>query len=541
MHHLLGSCRVAGVFLLTCLLAACSSGGDGDSATRSTEIDVSTTALSFAASGPAADAPEAQSFTATFGEDVVHLAVISNSTNIATISSVIDGQTAEITVTPASPADVGSGVFTTAIALTGYFCGNANCTTLAAGNTRTVSVRYQVSPVVQAIAPYVATANKSDTAIVRGIGFGSFAPTGVRFGDVAATEFTVVSDNEMRVTYPALPAGTYEIQIDIPDHEGDLESTASLLVLPPTNYAAQTLSYPSSNPTVNRVLYDAERSALLVATNGAILRYVATDGTWGAPTSQAVTNLQDFSLTTNGSRLLVVTQSSLIPTDPATLAPGTAISPELENGIFLKSLAVTNDDRALLTTGRNENNSSPLYLYAPTQNTVTQISQSLNNATPAISRNGSSAIFVQGHSSASNALPVYLFTTISGRFEVTSASLHQNAIPPTVDRNGSRAVLNGTQVHGAQFALFGRLPNTTVAVALKSDGTRAYAYDPTVGGIVTYNVSEDNDEANYAAIGSTVPLAGDPGSGVKMTISPDNNTLFLAGSTQLVVQPTPTF
>jgi hypothetical protein len=172
---------------------------------------------------------------------------------------------------------------------------------------------------------------------------------------------------------------------------------------------------------------------------------------------------------------------------------------------------------------------------------LTQINQQLNNATPAVSANGTSAIFVQGHSSASNNLPVYLFTTGNGQFEVTAASLHQNTVMPVVDRSGSRAVLNGTQVRGVQFGLFGTLATSTAAVALKSDGTRAYAYDPTAGGIVTYNTSADNEEDPYPAVGTTTPIAGDPGSGVKMTISPDGRTLFLAGSARIVVQPTPTF
>jgi hypothetical protein len=542
VHHLLGLSRVAGV-LLTCLLGACSSGSDDSSPTRSTEIDVSTNELLFAAAGPAADAPAAQNITATFGEGVVHLAVINNSTNVADVTSVISGQSAEITVTPVAPSELGSGIFATALAVTGYFCSDADCTSLAAGNTQTVNVRYQISPVIERIAPYVATAGVSDSAVVRGIGFSSFAPQGVRFGDTAATEFTVVNDTELRVTYPALAAGTYEIQIDIPDHEGDLESTASLLVLEPTDYAAQTLTYSGSVSAVNRVIYDAERSALLIATDAAVLRYPSEGGVWGTPTSATVGGLRDISLTMNGSRLLTVASGSVIPTDPVTLAGGTAIAPAsaLASGVFLKSIAVLNDERAIITTGRNENNSSSLYLYAPTQTTLTQVNQQLNNATPAVSANGTSAIFVQGHSSASNNLPVYLFTTGNGQFEVTAASIHQNTVVPAVDRSGSRAVLNGTQVRGTGFALFGTLPSSTAAVALKSNGTRAYAYDPTAGGIVTYNTSADNDEDPYPAVGTTTPIAGDPGSGVKMTISPDGRTLFLAGSARIVVQPTPTF
>jgi hypothetical protein len=525
------------------LLGACSSGSDDGSATRSTEIDVSTNELLFTAAGPTADAPAPQNITATFGEGVVHLAVINNSTNLADVTSVVSGQSAEITVTPLAPSELGSGVFNAAVAITGYFCADANCTSLSAGNTQTVNIRYQVSPVIQRIAPYTATAGVSDEAVIRGVGFGSFAPQGVRFGDAAATEFTVVNDTELRVTYPALAAGTYEIQIDIPNHEGDLESTASLLVLEPTDYAAQTLAYSGSVSTVNRVIYDAERSALLVATDAALLRYPSTGGVWGTPASVAVEGLRDISLTMDGSRVLAVTSGSLIPADPVTLARGTATAPAsaLASGVFLKNIAVINDERGVITTGRNDNSPSSLYLYSPEQTSLTQLTQQLNNATPAVAANGAAVIFVQGHSSASNNLPVYLFTTGNGQFEVTAASLHQNTVPPTVDRFASRAVLNGTQVRGTGFALFGTLPSSTVAVALKSDGTRAYAYDPTAGGIVTYNTSADNDEKAYSAVGTTTPLAGDPGSGVKMTISSDSRTLFIAGNARIVVQPTPTF
>ena len=89
------------------------------------------------------------------------------------------------------------------------------------------------------------------------------------------------------------------------------------------------------------------------------------------------------------------------------------------------------------------------------------------------------------------------------------------------------------------LSLFGTLPDTTTAVVMKPNGTRAYTYDPTAGGIVIYDICVDRDEAAYVALGAATPLVGDPGSGVSMIISPDGGTLFLAGSAQIVVQPTP--
>jgi hypothetical protein len=50
----------------------------------------------------------------------------------------------------------------------------------------------------------------------------------------------------------------------------------------------------------------------------------------------------------------------------------------------------------------------------------------------------------------------------------------------------------------------------------------------------------DRDEAAYAPLDGATPLAGAPGSSVKMIITPDNGTLFLAGANgQIVIQPTP--
>lgn len=239
--------------------------------------------------------------------------------------------------------------------------------------------------------------------------------------------------------------------------------------------------------------------------------------------------------------MLAVTRTALVPTDPSTLAPGTSIAaPSLPSGTFLKALGVTNDDRALLTTGRSESAVSPLYLYSGRQATLTQLNTSLNNATPAAAASGSSMIFIQGTSATTTAPPVILFSTSSAQFEPTSASLTQNAVPPVVDRNGTRAVLNGRNVYGPNFALFGTLPTTTAAATVKPDGTRAYTYDPDAGGIRTFNISTARDNGGaYPDVGSTVPLAGDPGANPRMTISLDGNTLFIAGSTQLIVQPTP--
>lgn len=546
MHHLLGVRRVASV-LLVALLAACSSGGDGDDRTRSTEIVVSTNSITFSADAPDADTPAAQTITATFGSDVAHLAVIHNGRGIANVTSEISGRTATINVEPTAPSAIGSGIFTGSIAITGYFCADASCTSLAAGNTETITVSYQISPVIISVAPYVGIADKSASAILRGVGFASFATQGVRLGTIQATEFTVSTDSLIRFTYPALEAGSYDVQIDIPTHEGDIDSAARLVIVEPTDYAAEALDYPESG-AVRRIIYDAERSAILVGTDadgGTILRYAFADGAWQAPEIVALDDLQDFALSIHGDRLLAITRDSFVPLDATTLELGAEKeAPSLASGHFLKNIAVTNNDQALITTGRNENATSPLYVYVSRQDVLTQLSSTvLNNATPVATDSGSTVLFMQGHSSTTNQTAVIVFSATTGEFDVLPTQLRQNEIPPLVDRDGTRAILNGRRVHGEGFDLLGLLPETTLAVAINREGTRAYTYDSEAGGILTFDITEDiSDDTTgeeFTPEGPAEPLVANPGTGPRMAISPDGNTLFIAGNARVVIHPTP--
>ena len=257
------------------MLSACSSGGGDEGEKGSTQTSLSASSVSFSVDAPDADAPAPQTITATFGERVAHLSVIHTGVGVANVTSTVSGRTAEITIEPEQPSSLGSGIFQGVIAVTGYFCADAACTSLAAGNTQRISVNYQISPVILSIGPYIGTANVAGTAIVRGIGFASFATQGVRFNDTPATEFVLFGDQEIRVSYPALPAGSYEVQIDVPAHEGTLQSQATLVVVEPTAYPAQALAYPAGGPGVREILYDAERRAIVVATyksGGSLIR-----------------------------------------------------------------------------------------------------------------------------------------------------------------------------------------------------------------------------------------------------------------------------
>lgn len=541
MHHFHGARRIAGVALLLSL-CACSGGGSDDNKT-SRQIELSTDSVSFAAESPIADTPAAQVVTATFSPGLANLAVIFNGRGVESVTTAVTGNTAQITITPSAPTSLGGGIFASTVGVTGYFCADASCSRLEAGASKTLSVSYQVSPTATTIAPNVGISGVSDAAILRGAGFSGFTVEGVKFGDTAATETTVVSDNEIRVTYPALPAGSYPVTVEVQNLAGSVPSTAALVVVDPISYPAQTLAWPAAVTTVRAMVYDAQRSALLVATDaggGTIVRYPYVSGAWGTPSSVAVANLQDMALSTDGSKLLALTTTTLVPVNPETLATDAAVAaPSLASGTTLKSIAGINLNSAVITTAAG-NTTSNLYGYSLSSNTMTQLSSSLISATARSSANGATAILIQGDSATTATQAVFALSASSTSILSTGIGLNQTSIAPVLDRNVTRLILNGTLVYDyTTLAGFGKLPATTLAVTMRPDGKRAYTYDSAAGNVLTFDISATNSGEEYTAVGTAATPAGAPGDGVKMIMSPDGNTLFLAGAGQIVIQPTP--
>jgi hypothetical protein len=293
-------------------------------------------------------------------------------------------------------------------------------------------------------------------------------------------------------------------------------------------------------------LYDAARGALLLAVDdsaigGALLRY-AFRGSWGSPSSVALADLRDVAFSIDGAQLLALADATMTQVDPTSLATGTVTSgPVPTAGEFLKSLAVGNDGDALITTGHSDSTNTPLYAYTTRSPAFVPPSSaiSLNNATLGVSADGSLMTIVQGHATLTSAPIVYQYVTAARAFAATAVALNQNAIAPVLDRAATRIVLNGTQVYDSSFNLLGTLPEATAAVIVRPDATRAYTFDATTSQVLSFDLTASPAGAAFPQVGVGTTLPGNPGAGVQMAISPDGDTLFLAGSDQVVVQPSP--
>lgn len=582
----------SGLALLGCVLGLSACGG-GSNGTTSATSSVST--LTFSAASPSAATPDAQTFSASLGTGTRYLVINHNGQAVSKVNYTLNGNTAEITAYPSSPASIGSGVFTSTIDITGYGCADSSCSQMVPGNTATVTATYTIPLNIQFVAPYVGTTytgtpGLAQSIILRGQGFQSFAVQDVQFvaatsadysqpspistGGISATSFRIINDTEIKATYPAaLTAGTYMVQAVTPSTSAGPATTLAYLVLQnPTSYSPTTISYPSATSSIQRLIYDAQRQALLVArttSTGTEIDRFTYASAWSTATSTAISGLADIALTPNGQQLLALSQtdiSLLDPANPASSVGTPAAVPALASGDFYLNLAVTNNNNAIVTTGYPGSATTPVYVYSIANKTFTQpagtpnnpvATPSLNNCLPGVSSDGSLVALAQGYSGA-GASSIYTFSPETMWFEIASnQTINQYAVMPALDRTGTTMVLNGTNVYTPSFIagtppvtrttldlnLLGTLPATTEAVVLSPDANYAYTLDSGTSPpqILKFDLSATPSGGVGGAYqsSSATTLTGDPGSNAKMTISPDGGTLFIAGNNQIVVQPTP--
>ncbi len=584
MRSVTNACRVIALLIIV-LLSACKGGGSSGNEQSSTSVSLNN--IAFNVASPDSPTPSSQTFSATVSPGTLYVVILHNGAAIINTSYTLSGTTAQIVVTPPSPNSLGAGVFRGTITATGYTCSDPACSGVTAGNSQIVNVTYTIPPIVRFVAPYVGVDSTAGSVVIRGQGFEQFTVQNVMFGTTAGA-FTVVSDTEIQASYPAtLTAGAtstaYPVTIQAPSCPGPIKSLANLVVVhPPIIASPMTVPYSSATPTVKELVYDAERQALLVAVDtlggGEILRYpYSGGGSWGAvQTSPVIPTLSDIALSTDGKQLLALSQSALNLIDPAaiTTQPTVLPTPTLATGTTFTNIAVGNDGNAVVTTGNPPGTSASLYLYnACNPNNDPTVSPclpafpqtpsafALDNSTAVASTDGSLIALIQKDSTLASPPSVYQYTAASDTFSGTNVVLNQDSVnpvapalvvynpPPNTTTGATRIVLSGkdstgatvTNVYDASYNLLGMLPSTTLAAVVKTDATgtfTAYTYDDsTVSQVLSFNITTSQAGGLFSSVSATT--TANPGTGVKMAISADGGTLFLAGSTQIVVLPAP--
>jgi len=419
-----------------------------------------------------------------------------------------------------------------------------------------VSLNLQI-PKVTSVNPYVAISSTSLEVILRGTGFSNPGGTAVSFDGTPGTSPTLVSDTELRVTHPSLPAASY--RVSVPNQLGNaniVRSTANLVVVDAPVYAAATIAYPAIPSGFQRVprkiIYDAERKALVIhlayantsgiPTSSEIQRYAFNGSTWSTTPTQVPLSapFNGAAATLDGKRLLVTSGNAIQEYDMATLAAGASTSVALGSVLspFLDKLAVANDGNALVTSGIFGSGFTPTFKFSVADRTFTQ-GTSLFIPDAGGSADGSLLVLTENGLSPPPA--VYVYNASTGTLSPTS--LFENLSFPILDRTGNRIMLSGFTIYNRSLQKLGDLAiggSFTESHTLSPNGLRAYAADtlfvPKL--LRTFDLAATPVAGQFLEIGSGTPLPSDPGRGV-MTVSPDGGTVFIAGSDAIIVVPTP--
>jgi hypothetical protein len=473
----------------------------------------------------------AQSWTAV--SSVPWLAVSPSSGNAGSATTVT------ASLIPAEVDLLASGSFNGAITVTP-----------TSGLPLSIPVTLDVSRVrVNYVAPYVAYTGVSGAVIIRGENLSRYTTTGVRFGSVDASSFTLVSDTEIRATYPALTPGNYDVHLL--NAAGVDRTRATLVVVDPGTYVAANLAYPfSSNAFPHCLVYDAERRSLVaqilfndatMSTN-LLLRYSMNSG-WTTVANVTLPSDASCALTADGKRILVGRNANGTPGtftvaehDPVTLAESKQTLDPLGLSLFARGIAVANTGTAIFVTEYAR--SGEVKSYSPLNPGIGDFRSA--NTTPntydgqiASSADGSSVLLGSWYGGGLRYITRYDSNT--NQLQDTSFLYSLQAI--AINRDGSRILLNQAEVYDKNFNLIGTLPGTTRMGALSPTMLRAYTYDAS-GTIRTFDISSAV-AGSFAEVAAPIPVTSDPGSvyGNNMIVTLDGKAIFLAGSARLLLIP----
>jgi hypothetical protein len=428
-------------------------------------------------------------------------------------------------------AGLAAGVYSAIVRFTsGSGYGASMPVTLSIGN-----------PSVNFVAPYVVPAGNGGNVIIRGHGFSALNPgsLAVQFNSTPAVSATVVSDTEIRATYPSLAAGSYSISVSSGATLIPSRTALKLVVIDRPPFPLTTITRPATAGRPANLIYDAERHALLFtdAANGRILRYALSGS---GDTTADFSPVGFIALSPDGAELIRIGYSAgqLQRLDPVTLA---VLSSVTTSGPVW-SAAFANDGGLI---GSCSIGGGRLCRYDVLTRTIAPISfQSHMWNRQAFASADGNFLVLPYSSTDSGDTRLYTYEASSGaltaRAPTTIASFPQAfAGTGSTSANGSRSILYNAgsptkiAIYDAQFNVLGTLPDGATPFVISPDGNSAYAYNAVEGRVRKFSTSDGVPEVGGSVV---APANTDM---AEMTISPDGRTLFLVGQTSVVIAPAP--
>jgi hypothetical protein len=399
-------------------------------------------------------------------------------------------------------------------------------------------------PLVEFAMPGVVVAGAAGDAYIKGSGFDS-APSTVLFGGTAATAVTLESATLLRATYPAtLASGSHPIDLGLPPNALNLDRQHATLVavdagaLPAESFASSGLKHAA--------VYDDERRALYVANTGneTIDRY-ALNGTWTADTPLPISKLRDIALAPGGGPLLALSENALSRVDPTAWSVLDSLAtPSNQSSIPNRTLGAGFDGEFLIARSDEISMSSPLLRYQPFSNTFTDEPLGCCAVDRYIRSSGDGSVLYMSINVGNGESAAHRYVVRTRQTEGILQSFAPSRRGLSVSRDGGLFLLGGTRVYTAAMGPFGQLvaPEALSAGVITTDGKRAYAYSDaqTPGArLYAFDLTAPNGPGFFQLMGSPYTLPDTVGAEPVMAASVDGKTVFITGSSRVIVQPAP--
>lgn len=395
------------------------------------------------------------------------------------------------------------------------------------------------------VSPYVGIAGRPGTLIARGSGLDTGGPTlTALIGRSAVENLVPVGGTELRIDYPALPAGRYPVRIEGASVQ---PNDPELVVLDPPTMPRATISVSGVR---SRLLYDAERQSLYAVNRNdqQLERYRFDGSSWSVLAPVVIPELTDASLTPDGRALVVATQNALgeLPLDAdAPSVSNFVANPDSFCGGYFDELSMGNDGKALVIFDLAQcSGFSQSYLYDTTEHSLTE-----NPYPAAYFYNGTAAASADGRwvfagsNGISPAEAVTRFDTLD--WSISNAPVSFNLSAVSVSADASRVILQDTKVYDRDFGLSGVVPPGGAAVASPDSNTAVVFRDGTEPEVDVYDLNGDLEPGAVFPLQGSVALdsapSGEPGNlaTIRLAVTPDDRTVFVSGDRTIEVVPLP--
>jgi hypothetical protein len=418
------------------------------------------------------------------------------------------------------------------------------------------------------VGPYLQPTGRNTRLILRGYGFDAIDNLTARlqFGGGTVSQITRVNDTELVVNTGPLNLGIFPFSFT--NALNVSTATASVHTFTPQNFAAAALP---TGGNLAGLFYDAERSSVyLVNENLESLQRYRFTNQWNL-SSLPVPAIVGAGLSQDGSRLLLATSTAsasrirqLDPADMNLQISSTDLTQTLYTS-WSNAITSTNDGRAWFAVGSGWND---MAYFDPVTGELTIVRPPINTyfyggPAFALSRDGERLMILQ---TGSNAQDMLYMDAADSVVRTNPANL-QNNYRMSFSDDAERYLYDNYEVRDHDFALIGRLPGQLPQASgdiphwifssvLSPDGSRVYAvalptdfpYQTTPARLYIFDSSTRQQASDELPLLGYMNIAGYPtcaplppntscNYGAKITVSPDGNTVFVAGDSNLVVVP----